>query len=172
MYYHNLNILVPIDFSEASLNALRQAIGLLRVTGGELTVMHVGITPNAYPTDFGPIGTAGAQMLALGRELATEMQHALDRVCKQEIPESITHKTLVREGFPPSEILAQLQEGEHSLLVMGTHGRTGIKRVLLGSVTERVLRRARSPVMVLRALGPNPRENGDARTSAVAMTGV
>ena len=148
MYYHNLDILVPIDFSEASLHALREAVSLVRVTGGKVSVLHVGVTPHLYATDLGPTGAAGTQLLALGRELALEQEHALERVCKQEIPEGIEHRQILREGFPPQEILEQVKDGKHDLVVMGTHGRTGIKRVLLGSVTERVLRECTVPALI------------------------
>ena len=148
MYYKNLDILVPIDFSEASLHALREAVSLVRVTGGKLTLLHVGVVPHIYATDLGPTATMGTQLLALGRELAVEQRHHLHKVAKEEVPEDVVCETVLREGFPPAEILAQVEEGGHSLLVIGTHGRTGIKRVLLGSVTERVLRECKVPVLV------------------------
>ncbi len=148
MYYKNLDILVPIDFSEASLHALREAVSLVRVTGGKLTLLHVGVVPHIYATDLGPTATMGTQLLALGRELAVEQRHHLHKVAKEEVPEDVVCETVLREGFPPAEILAQVAEGGPSLLVIGTHGRTGIKRVLLGSVTERVLRECKVPVLV------------------------
>ncbi len=148
MYYKNIDILVPIDFSDASLRALREAVGLVRACGGKITLLHIGVVPHIYATDLGPTATVGTQLLALSRQLAQEQEHHLQKVAKEEIPEDVEFATVLREGFPPSEILAQLEEGGHSLLCMGTHGRTGLKRVLLGSVTERVLREAKVPVIV------------------------
>jgi nucleotide-binding universal stress UspA family protein len=145
------SILVPIDFSETASHALRLAIRLARESQGHLTLLHVGLAPG-----LGALGveTYGVPVpdtfVQLHEELAKERQHALDRLAGEEVPADVPYITRVREGYAPDEIVAEAKTGKHDLLVIGTHGRTGVGRVLLGSVTERVLRHAEIPVLVTR----------------------
>jgi nucleotide-binding universal stress UspA family protein len=141
-------ILVPIDFSDTSLAALRLAIQVARGNGAHLTLLHVGVVPHFYATELGMAGPAGPLFTEMSAEITREQRHRLDQVCREEVPPGLSHATLIREGFPPEEVLAQVAEGEHDLVVMGTHGRTGIRRALLGSVTERVVRECKAPVLV------------------------
>ena len=144
------NILVPVDFSEHSVNATRLAIEIARLFGSKITLIHIGVVPHVYSTELGLGGTAGPLFSEMSQAAAAEQYHRLERLAKEEVPESLQVTTLVREGFPPEEILAQVESGGHDLVVMGTHGRTGIGRVLLGSVTERVVREIKVPIMVTR----------------------
>ena len=144
------NILVPVDFSEHSVNATRLAIEIARLFGSKITLIHIGVVPHVYSTELGLGGTAGPLFSEMSQVAAAEQYHRLERLAKEEVPESLEVTTLVREGFPPEEILAQVESGGHDLVVMGTHGRTGIGRVLLGSVTERVVREIKVPIMVTR----------------------
>ncbi|MCB9758507.1 MAG: universal stress protein [Alphaproteobacteria bacterium] len=144
------NILVPVDLSETSARALRQAIELARHAKGKLTLLNVGILPHVYSDELAlGGGVAGPLFTQAGEQAAKEQRHRLERLARQEIPESLEYRILVREGYPPQEILEQIADGEHDLVVMGTHGRTGLKRALLGSVAERVLRESPVPVLVV-----------------------
>lgn len=144
------NILVSLDFSEPSKAALRHAIQLARAGKGSLTLLHVGVSPQVVWTDMSHHGIALPESLVeLHRQMGKEQEHLLNRLAKDEIPEDVPWRAVLREGFPSEEILGQLRVGEHDLLVMGTHGRTGLSRVLLGSVAERVLREAPVPVLVV-----------------------
>ena len=142
------NILVPLDFSEPSLRAVRLAVNLARHTGGRITLLHVGVVPHFYATELGMAGPSGPLFTQMSEEVSREQRHRLGQVAKEEVPEVMEHVTVLREGFPPEEIIAQVKAGRHDLVIMGTHGRTGIKRALLGSVTERVVRECTVPVMV------------------------
>lgn len=142
------NILVPIDFSDSSVSALRQAVALARASGGRLTLLHIGVVPHIYATELGLGGAVGPLFAEMSQQIAAEQQHRLARLAATEIPEGLDHSLLLREGFPPEEVIAQVQAGEHDLVVMGTHGRTGMQRVFLGSVTERVVRECPVPVLV------------------------
>lgn len=144
------NILVPVDFSEHSLNAVRLAVEIARLFGSQLTLIHIGVVPHVYSTELGLGGTAGPLFSEMSQAAAAEQYHRLEKVAREEIPDSLKAETLVREGFPPEEILAQVEAGGHDLVIMGTHGRTGLGRVLLGSVTERVVREIKVPIMVTR----------------------
>lgn len=142
------NILVPVDFSDTAVNATKLAVALARETGGELTLMHIGVVPHFYATELGMSGPSGPLFTQMSQEIAREQRTRLDRLAQDSVPADIPCRTLIREGFPPEEILEQVEEGGHDLVVMGTHGRTGLKRALLGSVTERVVRECTVPVMV------------------------
>lgn len=144
------HILVPVDFSEHSDNAVRLAVGLSRAFGSRITLLHVGVVPHVYSTELGLAGTAGPVFAEMSQTVAREQRHRLEQLAKNEIPESVAVELVVREGFPPEEVLAQVKSGEHDLVVMGTHGRTGFGRVLLGSVTERVMRECPVPILVTR----------------------
>lgn len=143
-------ILVPMDFSEHALNALRLAISLARATGAHITLLHIGVVPHVYATELGLTGAANPLFVQMSEDISKEQRHRLETLASDEIPESLSHDIVVREGFPPEEVLAQVAAGGHDLVVMGTHGRTGLGRVLLGSVTERVVRQCTVPVMVTR----------------------
>ena len=145
------HILVPVDFSDASLSAVRMAVRLARAGKGTITLLHVGVMPASTYTDLAAYGvTPPETLVALHEEMAREQKHALERVAREEVPDDVGFRTVCREGFPPEEIVAQITDGGHDLVIMGTHGRSGIKRVLLGSVAERVLRGATVPVLVTR----------------------
>lgn len=143
-------ILVPVDFSEHAIHAVRLAVDLARTYGSKLTLLHVGVVPHVYSTELGLGGAAAPLFTEMSAQVAREQRHRLERVAAEEVPEALTTELIVREGFPPEEVLAQVRSGEHDLVVMGTHGRTGFGRVLLGSVTERVLRECPVPVLVTR----------------------
>ena len=143
-------ILVPMDFSEHADNALRLGVELAQASGASLTLLHVGVVPHVYSTEFGMGSAVGPLFTEMSQQLAEEQRHKLERVAQTAVPEALEHVIVLREGFPPEEVLAQVKEGEHDLVVMGTHGRTGLGRVFLGSVTERVVRECPVPVMVTR----------------------
>ena len=121
-------ILVPIDFSETSLHALRLAITVARASGGRITLLHVGVTPYV---DVGPYGASIPNVIMDAHEQqAAEQHHALQRVAHDEIPENFPIRLQVREGFPPHEILAEAEAGKSDLICIGTNGRTGFERVV------------------------------------------
>lgn len=139
------DILVPIDFSETSLRALRLAVGLTRQGNTRLHLVNIGVIPYV---DVGPYGASvPAVLIAANDEMAAEAKSALERVAREEVPQGVEVRTHVRCGFPPEEILSEATECGADLIVIGTHGRTGVERVILGSVAERVIRSAKIPVL-------------------------
>jgi universal stress protein A len=145
------NILVPIDFSESSKAALRLAIQLARVHGSTITLLHVGVSPAMTWSDMSHYGVVVPESLVqLHEQLGREQEHSLRKLAAEEIPSDISFAVAVREGFPPEEVVNQSVVGLNDLIVMGTHGRTGLTRVLLGSVAEHVIRDAKVPVLVTR----------------------
>ena len=161
-------ILVPLDLSARSLQALRFARGLARQFGSALHLVHI-TEPLAYPTDLGyaPV---------ISGELETELQEGsrerLAAVVEETRQGGFTVEGTLRVGRPHSEIVATASELGADLLVLTTHGFTGLKHVLLGSVAERVVRHAPCPAWVVRDQetpgGTPPATPEAARTAAGA----
>lgn len=147
--FHHL--LVPTDFSEPATHALRLAVRLARNGAKRVTLFHVGTLPQAATFDFPTYGVPMPEtLMTLQRELMAERAKALERLAQQEIPKDVKWDQKLAEGYAPEEILNEARVGTYDLLVMGTHGHTGVKHALLGSVTERVLRQSPIPVLVTR----------------------
>jgi nucleotide-binding universal stress UspA family protein len=140
-------ILVPTDFSEGSRLALRLALDLAKTVGGEVTLLHVYQFPG-YAFPDGSTFVAGPEVTA---EIVRTVGDALDRAAGQAAEESgITPKVRSAEGTTVDEIIAETKRGEYDLVVMGSHGHSGLRHLILGSVTERVLRHCPRPVLTVR----------------------
>jgi nucleotide-binding universal stress UspA family protein len=136
-------ILLPTDFSSCSDSAFRLACMLARDYGARLIVLHV-----AAP----PIAVYGEGLLVEEPELQKqELWKALQAI-KTDIPNLSVERRLA-EGDAAAEILRVADETDCDLLVMGTHGRTGVGRFVLGSVAEQVMRRAHCPVLTTKVSG-------------------
>ena len=140
------SILVPIDFSAESEKALAYAVPFARQFGAKLTLLHV-VEPIATP-DF-----ANSFPLAMENDkLMADCKRHLERVVKDtEIEPKIVGKILVRYGRAFNEITDAARTLKADLIIISTHGYTGLKHALLGSTTERVVRHAPCPVMVVRS---------------------
>lgn len=141
-------ILVPTDFSESSQHALQLAVRSVAEDGATLTLLHVAPLPAPYPTDYGPIPVP--VLLPNLAELEAESLKLLTAQAKGDIPEGMAWTPKSVLGVPADEIAREIEQGGYDLVVMGTHGRTGIRHLILGSVAERVLRSSKVPVLVTR----------------------
>ncbi len=146
------HLLVPVDFSDTSRKALDAAVDLAAGLSGRITLLHVGPVPDLYPPDFAPGGASQvpALLIDMYQRMAEKQEQALNALAKEAIPEAIPRALRMREGFPPDEILEEVKASGCDGIVMGTHGRSGMTRVLLGSVADRVIRGAQVPVVVVR----------------------
>ena len=135
-----VRILVPVDFSEPSEVALSHAHSLATALGATITVCHVGETLN--PDWF--FDTA-----LLERELIKQAQKQLSKLVEKYC-EGMKVRTELRFGHPVETIVLAAQKLKADVIVVGTHGRTGVKHALLGSVAERVARQAPCPVLIVR----------------------
>ena len=144
MYKH---ILVPVDGSTASMAALDKAAGVARAYAVPVTAIFV-IDP--YP--FTGVGADFAYGQAQYLSAATaEANKALEDVQKTMADAGVAVKTLVGEGHAVHEGIARVGENVGAdLIVMGSHGRRGLEKLVLGSVAQRVLQTARMPVLVVR----------------------
>jgi nucleotide-binding universal stress UspA family protein len=132
-------VLVPFDFSDASAPALETARSLAGAPE-RLAAVHV-IPPISHASPAFLVGEADEH------ELVSHAEEALTKALAEAGFEGITHR--IRVGDPASEIIEVARELDAALIVMPSRGKTGLRRWMLGSVTERVVRRAPCPVLVL-----------------------
>jgi len=139
-------ILVPVDFSDSSKKALHYALSLASQFGGQILALHV-VEPVIYPSDmaFAPMAAELPTKVSV-----TAMKKKLQQWCEEAIPAKHLGKPTVRLGQPFHEIATAAKELKADLVVISTHGYTGLKHVLLGSTAERVVRHAPCPVLTVR----------------------
>jgi nucleotide-binding universal stress UspA family protein len=136
-------VLTPIDFSDASGVAIDHAKEIALTYGAEIDLLHVveePSYPSAYGAGVGPFPT---------REVLDRVEAQLATMAEHDI--GYEHVMVeARTGHPPSTILDYAEETGADLIVLATHGRTGLDRMLLGSVAERVLRQSPVPVFIVK----------------------
>jgi nucleotide-binding universal stress UspA family protein len=145
-------ILHPTDFSPRSAAAFRLACSLARELGARMVVVHV--QPPAQSV-FGELGPFPADREAVARC----MREQLSQVVPEADGPPVEHRLL--EGDPTRGILDTAREAGCDLIVMGTHGRTGLGHLLMGSVAEAVLRKAPCPVLTVKAPPPQAAPAGE-----------
>jgi nucleotide-binding universal stress UspA family protein len=137
------HILVPHDFSDTAQQALAFAVDLAAKLGAKITIVHAYEVPSyGYPD-----GVALTAEVADGIRRAAET--ALEGVAARTRRPGLEVQALLRQGPAWSEINACARESHAELIVMGTHGRHGLARALLGSVAEKVVRTAPCPVLTV-----------------------
>jgi nucleotide-binding universal stress UspA family protein len=140
-------ILVPIDFSDHSKKALRYALPFARQFNATLELMYV-VEPTIYPSDFG-FGQVGFPDVE--KELHEKATLELKELIAQHVPESLRSTAVVSTGIPFVEITTYAQAEDIDLIIVATHGRTGVEHILFGSTAEKIIRKAPCPVLVVRA---------------------
>ena len=145
-------ILVPVDFSVHSDRAVRYAMELAGKVGARVELLHVVENPVVSGAWSSEIYVANLPELL--ESLMADANRRLEMVKTATAREGIEVGTCVVSGTPAHMILDEARTGRFDLIVMGTHGRTGLSHVLMGSVAERVVRRAFCPVLTLRAAPP------------------
>lgn len=137
------NVLVPLDFADKGSRILRTA---LRVLGAEgtCTMLHV--------VEWMPAVTEGTfGIYAHRKDIETYKRQAYDKLRDSERAHPGENlESLVREGKPATTILETIDELSPDLVVMGTHGRSKLDHLLIGSVAERVIRKSPCPVLIVR----------------------
>jgi nucleotide-binding universal stress UspA family protein len=148
-------ILVAVDLSDGSDLVLRHAFAIARAAGARVVALHVTEPP--YPTHlwYAPLAAKEADLFQMVAKREREAAKAAleDRVAKArgEHREGVTPEARVVSGFPAEAILDEATRAEADLIVLGTHGRRGLSRALLGSIAESVVRTATVPVLTVRA---------------------
>ncbi len=137
-------ILVPVDFSACSEKALQYAIPFARQFGASMTLVYV-VHLNYTGAEYGPI-----DFPLLEQQLQENGEKQLAALVKNQIRDQVPAETLVRTGRAASEIVEVAKERNIDLIIISTHGYTGLKHVFLGSTTENVVRYAPCPVLTVR----------------------
>jgi nucleotide-binding universal stress UspA family protein len=130
-------ILVPTDFSPASEACLQEAGALAKERGGSLFLLHVAQPPMTYGPGVGVPAADAAQWAA-----------SLEQVAPPQADVPCQRRVVI--GDPAAEIVSTAEQEGIDMIVMGTHGRTGLGRLLMGSVAEAVVRRAPCPVLTIK----------------------
>ena len=138
-------ILVPIDFSESSMKALDEAVEFNRPYGAELILMFA-VERGYYESPLLVPDSGG-----LLEQQARAAEERLEEICGQVAADGIKCRTLVEFGAPYQAIVDAAKKVDANLIVMSTHGRTGLAHVLFGSVAERVVQYASCPILLLRS---------------------
>jgi nucleotide-binding universal stress UspA family protein len=142
------SILVPVDFSESSRRALEYASVLGGPVKAKIDVLHVWQVPSFLPPDA--IVSAADRTLELVKLVQENADKELLRFASRAREDGIAIATTRSEpGIPSGTIVEIAKNGAYDLIVMGTHGRTGLSRALLGSVAERVVRSAPCAVLTV-----------------------
>jgi nucleotide-binding universal stress UspA family protein len=139
-------IVVPTDFSDHSLRALAYAIGLAEKDGAKLAVLYVA-EPTLQVSDMAWVGVDDR---AMKDEHAEEARRQLEKIVKEKIPDHLVAEADVRTGDAVDEIIQFSDEMGADLIVMATHGRSGLSHMLMGSTAEHVIRKSPCPVLTLK----------------------
>jgi universal stress protein A len=139
-------ILVPVDFSDCSKQALLDAIAVGAGMNSEIAVLHAYENPAYVLPMSGYVGPTADMLARLRNQLTDE----LEAMAEQAREKGLTAETQLIEGIPYKTVVDFAKEWGADLIVMGTHGRTGLSHALTGSVAERVVRLSPCPVLVSR----------------------
>ncbi|HEY8517529.1 MAG TPA: universal stress protein [Candidatus Binatia bacterium] len=140
-------ILVAIDFSKLSHEALDYGIALAQDLGARLSVLYV-----VEPLEFTGVDVLGGTPIATQSIIEEHLKQAkieLERVKARKLANLPGATVSVRLGRPAEEIVAAGGKGRSNLIIVGTHGRSGLSHLFMGSVAERVVRHAACPVLVV-----------------------
>jgi nucleotide-binding universal stress UspA family protein len=140
-------ILVPTDFSEHSRKALMYAAAFAEKFGAEITLLHVYQNLPVFQPDA---ATGGPSIIPPVDQLTGPVHAALEREIRESNLQGLGVRHEMREGAPHEEIVQFAKDKETDLIIMGTHGRGWLAHVLLGSVAEKVVRKAPCPVLTVR----------------------
>lgn len=140
-------ILVPIDFSEYSKKALHYAIPFARQFNAKIILLYV-VEPTIYPADFsfGQIGMPNVE-----NELRVKGEQELNELITGEVKGAVPAEALVKVGLPFVEVVSYAKDEGVDLIIVATHGHTGVEHILFGSTAEKIVRKAPCPVLVVRA---------------------
>lgn len=139
-------ILFATDFSEGSDFAFQAALSLVRKYDGKLVVIHV----INEPVDLRGFYVPHISFDKLEEEIEQGAEKLMEKFCRTHMQDFSNYETSVLPGIPYDEIIKSAELHNADLIVLGTHGRTGLDHVLFGSTAEKVVRKSPIPVMTIR----------------------
>ena len=140
-------ILFPTDFSKYSDDALQYAISIASAFKAKLYILHV--IEGARQEDYFLVLTLTSEEIE--EKLMEEAKKNLEKLVSKNLSQKIEFETSIKSGTPFVEIIRAAKQEDIDLIVMSSHGRSGISEILIGSVTERVLRAGVVPILTVRA---------------------
>jgi nucleotide-binding universal stress UspA family protein len=149
--FHGIHrVLVPLDFSESAKSLIDHALELVRARGATVRLLHVIEPPLLAPPPFVIFQATSVSPEVLDAQRKGVEEH-LARLAAEH--PGIRMETRVVMGDPVREILREVREWKADVVVLGTHGRSGLKHVFLGSVAENVVRQSPVPVLTVKRPG-------------------
>lgn len=139
-------ILVAVDFSDSSDNAFQMALALADKFCAQLVILHV----INEPIDLRGFYVPHISFEKLEEEIEEGAKKMMESFCRQHIDSFDKYEPLIVPGLPFEEIINQSEKCGADLIVLGTHGRTGLDHVLFGSTAEKVVRKSSLPVLTVR----------------------
>ncbi len=139
-------VLVPIDFSDYSKSALKYAVNFAKSFNAEIILVYV-VEPIIYPPDF---SMGQIAMPSINAEWDNRAKEELQKLAKSEFTSAGNVKTVIKTGKPFVEIIETAKEENVDLIIIATHGHSGVEHILFGSTAEKVVRKAPCPVLTLR----------------------
>jgi nucleotide-binding universal stress UspA family protein len=139
-------ILFATDFSEGSDFAFQSALSLARKFDSKLVIIHI----INEPVDLRGFYVPHISFDKLEEEIEQGAEKLMEKFCRTHIKDFNNFETYVLPGIPYDEIIKKAVEFNANLIVLGTHGRTGLDHVLFGSTAEKVVRKSPIPVMTIR----------------------
>ncbi len=140
-------IVCPTDFSEPSYEALKTAVEIAGHFSSTLIIAHV-ITPIPFiPIHDDP---SSFNLPLYEKEMEASARKSLEEVFKEKIPQSVNGRTMVIQGDPATQIVRLADDEQADIIIIATHGLTGLRKFMFGSVTEKVIRLSNCPVLSIR----------------------
>ncbi|MFA4923110.1 MAG: universal stress protein [Ignavibacteriaceae bacterium] len=139
-------ILVPIDFSDFSKSALKYAVTFAQQYHSKLILVYV-MEPVIYPPDF---SMGQITLPTVNFEMDKRAKEELDKLAETEIGSLVQVQTVIKTGKPFVEIIETAKEEDADLIIISTHGHSGVEHILFGSTADKVIRKAPCPVLTLR----------------------
>ena len=137
-------ILVPIDFSEFSYKSLDYAAAFAGHSGAEIILLHV------VPLTYVNTELVAFDFTEVSKQAADSSAELLEKIRRDRLDSTVEARIATRTGRPVEEIIGAARDFEADLIIMSTHGYTGLKHAFLGSTTENVVRFAPCPVLTVR----------------------
>lgn len=142
-------IVVPVDYSEHAQATLEYAATLAERFGASIDVVHVWDRPSYVP-DTAVIGKPGEPERSLADLIRENAEHEMTEFLKRtKLPPGVTVTHHLVSGEPASAVIKLLEHRDADLVILGTHGRAGVKHLLLGSVAEKLVRLSPIPVITV-----------------------
>lgn len=138
-------ILVPLDFSASAEKALRYAVSFAQQCDAKIILVHVRPVTD-YPAELGVL----PMTMPVGEPSDGKIRARLEAEAARLMPAEMCARVLLSTGTPFDEICQAARQSGADLIIIATHGHTGLKHILLGSTAERVVRHAPCPVLVVR----------------------